>query len=168
MQASTYSGNYATSGGAIYVSMYGAVAMINCNLVGNHADEDGGAMYSNHTSISLNNCKLNENTASQGGAANIENTASVNVMYSSMIANTATLFGGGMHISTVASAKRDSSDGSDSMIMYSSFGEDSAGSGGGLYIFNQNANHKFIVTQSIFASNSADDGNGQYSSIKIR
>ena len=63
-----FTGNSASSGGAVYFSSYDyySSSFSNCTFTGNNASSSGGAVYSSSSSFS--NCTFTGNSASSGGA----------------------------------------------------------------------------------------------------
>ena len=138
-----FTGNSATNGGGMY--NMGSQPTLTNSLFSSNSANNGGAIYNSGSYPRISNCTIQDNYASNNGGG-MYNGSSASPLLTNCIftGNTASLFGGGMY--TISASPT---------LINCSFTGNAASSGGALY--NMDAYHSPVLTNSIFWGDSPDE-----------
>ena len=161
---STISNNSARVGGGINLQPWGSirsdVTISNSIISNNSASESGGGIYSNEISMTITNSTISNNVANDGGGISIfteylssGDTLSLNLRNTTLANNVAKYDGGGLMVDAEPCYAMVT-------VTNSTFSENSASRGGGLY--NNTSVIKAITNSTFFGNSASDVGGGMY------
>ncbi len=159
--------NHANSfGGAFYIGIDSEIQLVECEFISNHADTDGGAIYATGALPIIRWNTFEGNSAAQeGGAIAVKFGTWATIASCDFRGNSAGVGGGAVYAGMTgplapAGGGSDPDRISGTVVKNSSFYENTAGRGGGLYV---NAFSEVSVSFNTFVRNiAAFDGGGLY------